>query len=237
MKQPDKLFREKLENHSTPAPEIVWQRIELAQPTKNKTVFWLKIAASIVLLLSVSILLWRPAPQIETIAETSVEDKKATRIESTSPKSKSEVKTKIKADKKSKTVIYNLRIQHNKNLITENNSNQGVEVDNNTLVTELLEANNTIVSEEGVAVAAENNTTNTSSTTIIYTAAEVNEKYLRPVVVADATSEEIKTSTFQKLLEKASDLKNNQAPLAELRQKKNELLALNFKNERREQNN
>lgn len=237
MKQPDKLFREKLENHSVPAPENVWQRIELAQPTKSKTVFWLKIAASIVLLLSVSIFLWRPAPEIERIAETTVEDKKATKIESKSPKSKSEVKPKAKVDKKSKIVIYNLRIQRDKNLIAENNSNQDITIDNNTLVTESVESSSTVDTKEDGALVAENNTTNTPSTTIIYTAAEVNEKYLRPIAVADATSEEVKTSTFQKLLEKASDLKNNQAPLAELRQKKNELLALNFRNDKREQNN
>ena len=35
-----------------------------------------------------------------------------------------------------------------------------------------------------------------------------------------------------KLLKKANDLKNNHDPMGELRQKKNEILALNFKGEK-----
>jgi hypothetical protein len=37
-------------------------------------------------------------------------------------------------------------------------------------------------------------------------------------------------------LQKASDLKSNQDPFGDLREKKNEILALNFKNEKRGQN-
>jgi len=70
---------------------------------------------------------------------------------------------------------------------------------------------------------------------ITITAAE-SEKYLDKVALAEATSEEKKPSTFQKLLKKADDLKNNQDPFGELRQRKNEILALNFKNEKRGQN-
>jgi hypothetical protein len=70
---------------------------------------------------------------------------------------------------------------------------------------------------------------------ITITAAE-SEKYLDKVALAEATSDEKKPSTFQKLLKKADDLKNNQDPFGELRQRKNEILALNFKNEKRGQN-
>jgi hypothetical protein len=54
--------------------------------------------------------------------------------------------------------------------------------------------------------------------------------------LAQATSEEKKSSTFKKLLKKANDLKSNQDPFGDLREKKNEILALNFRNEKRGQN-
>ena len=65
---------------------------------------------------------------------------------------------------------------------------------------------------------------------------EETNKYLNENALAEATSEEKKSSTLKKLLKKANDLKNNQDPFGDLRQKKNEILALNFKNEKRGQN-
>ena len=66
--------------------------------------------------------------------------------------------------------------------------------------------------------------------TLVFTAQEVDEKYLKKKnAVAEATSEEKETSTWRKVLDKAHDLKHNQDPLGDLRQKKNEILALNFK--------
>ncbi|NJM25281.1 MAG: hypothetical protein HC859_07115 [Bacteroidia bacterium] len=71
--------------------------------------------------------------------------------------------------------------------------------------------------------------------TITLTVEEVNEKYLTKKTIADATTPEKKSSTLRKLLDKAYDLKHNQDPVGELRQKKNEILALNFKNDKRRQ--
>jgi hypothetical protein len=54
--------------------------------------------------------------------------------------------------------------------------------------------------------------------------------------LAEATPELKKPSTLKKLLDKAYDLKHNQDAFGELRQKKNEILALNFKNEKQQRN-
>ena len=67
--------------------------------------------------------------------------------------------------------------------------------------------------------------------TLVYTAKDV-EEYLDKKALAEATSDHKKSSTFKKLLKKANDLTSNQDPFGELRQKKNEILALNFKNEK-----
>ena len=67
--------------------------------------------------------------------------------------------------------------------------------------------------------------------TLVYTAKDV-EEYLDKKYLAEATSESKKSSTLTKLLKKANDLTNNQDPFGELRQKKNEILALNFRSEK-----
>ncbi len=72
--------------------------------------------------------------------------------------------------------------------------------------------------------------------TIVFTAEEVNEKYLAKNTEAQATPVGEETSGLRKLLDKAYDLKHNRDFLGELRQKKNEILAMNFKNDKRTQN-
>jgi hypothetical protein len=77
----------------------------------------------------------------------------------------------------------------------------------------------------------------TSHISIVITATEADEKYLNKKSLADATSEEKKSSTLRKLLDTAYDLKNNQEPFGDLRQKKNEILALNFKSDKQRSQN
>ena len=48
----------------------------------------------------------------------------------------------------------------------------------------------------------------------------------------DATSDSKKSSTLKRMLKKASELKTNQDPFGDLRQMKNEILALNFKSDK-----
>jgi hypothetical protein len=90
------------------------------------------------------------------------------------------------------------------------------------------------------AVLADNNMEEATETdeavTLVYSASEIDEKYLNKEALAKATSAQKKPSTFRKLLDKAYDLKNNQDPMGGLRQKKNEILALSFKSEKRSQN-
>ena len=68
----------------------------------------------------------------------------------------------------------------------------------------------------------------TTSNTIVYTAEEVNARFLRKNVDTQATPEDKKSSGIQKLMGIAHDLKNNENGFGDLRQKKDEILALNF---------
>jgi hypothetical protein len=75
------------------------------------------------------------------------------------------------------------------------------------------------------------------SVTIVFSAKEVNEKYLVKKQNTEATTEEKESSTLKKVLDKAYDLTHNQDPMGELRQKKNEILAMNFKNDKQRNEN
>ena len=70
--------------------------------------------------------------------------------------------------------------------------------------------------------------------TLTYSTADVSA-YLNKNTEDEATEDERKQSTLKKLLQKANDLKTNQDPFGELRQRKNEILALNFMNDKRGQ--
>jgi hypothetical protein len=73
-----------------------------------------------------------------------------------------------------------------------------------------------------------------SGVTLSYTTEDVST-YLNKNIDDEATDDDKKQSTLKKLLHKANDLKTNQDPFGDLRQRKNEILALNFKNDKRGQ--
>lgn len=83
-------------------------------------------------------------------------------------------------------------------------------------------------------VVAENDASIDSreSITLVMTVSDT-DAYLKKTPEEEATSGSRKTSTLKRVLQKASELKNNdQDPFGDLRQMKNEILALNFKSEK-----
>src|SRR5687767_11798439 len=62
--QPDKLFRDKLENFQRPASVAAWERIESGLEKNQSKGIWLKFAAGISLFAVATFLLW-PADQVE----------------------------------------------------------------------------------------------------------------------------------------------------------------------------
>ena len=93
-----------------------------------------------------------------------------------------------------------------------------------------------VLASEQVVTAHSSHESQTSSPrktrTIVFTPEEVNQKYLSRKNEARATSEAKQPSTLRNLLDKAQDLKHNQDPLGEIRQKKDEILAMNFRKEK-----
>ena len=95
----------------------------------------------------------------------------------------------------------------------------------------ILIADNTII--EAAPLPDEKKYEPVNTTTILISAEEVNAKYLNEPFIADATPENKKSSKLRDLFEKAQDMD----PIGEIRQLKNEVLALNFKSEKKGERN
>jgi hypothetical protein len=238
--QPDKLFRDKLQSFNTPAPSGAWNRIESNLDKKNDKILWFRIAASLLLVAIAAWLLW-PANSIKTpqpeladktkkqeivtpeqkkeeqlVAPASVQENKIARKEIAPRK-----RTVNKQQESIQEEVQKIESITNKALIAQNTS-----VENNEAVN--TQTISTPVETQTAVVAA----TEIQKVKIIFSAEEVNNKYLDKKALAEATSEEKKSSTLKKLLDKAYDLKYNQDPFGDLRQKKNEILALNFRTDK-----
>ena len=214
--QPEKLFRDKLENFQQAAPVSAWEKIESNLDQKRRTGVWLKAAATLVILITAGFILWpalekdntQPITQSkpEALVVIPKEDSKIAPsvAQVVEPKSSSK-KNKIKSTAKKETEIY-----PSESLVLEQ---------------PVIE----IKVESTVVVVNESNEAQTiPSKTIVYTAEEVNAKFLKKKKSAEATSEEKKSSGIQKLMGLAADLKNTENGIGDLRQKKDEILALNF---------
>ena len=233
--QPDKLFREKLEGYQKPAPASAWDKIETNLDTKSPKGLWWKIAASLLLIAVTTYTLW---PKIET-----TEKPVAVKVEETksSPTVKEDDATKELTPNNQTPIVVTEAVQKNNVAKSNKEHHQPKEkiqepsialeesiipiesnVNEVTPVTE-----NVIVPEVGVANQETTTEKSDEYITLVVTAEEAN-KYLIKNTNTEATPDGKKTSTFRKLLKKASDLTNDQRPLADLRQKKDEILALNF---------
>ncbi len=242
--QPDKLFREKLEGFQKPAPASAWDKIEKNLDNKSPKGLWWKIAASLLLLAAATYIIWpKNAQQIEhSIANKKTEETKSL------PIPKEEKVNEALSTPVENSIIPPQSIQKNNVAKVDKQKAQPKEKTKKTqIVVEETVAKNEAPLKEIIPVS-ENEIQNTEVAaveqkvttekpneriTLIVTADEAN-KYLTKNTNTDATSDRKKTSSLRKLLRKAGDLTNDQRPLADLRQKKDEILALNFdsKNQR-----
>jgi hypothetical protein len=248
--QPEKLFRERLENYQRPVSADAWNRIESRLDNKKDKALVFKIAASLIFLAVSGIVIWqwnakpinsqlltekKPASEIKTEPAEKKKSVTPTPVVIPKPPVKNEekaIKKKNVEPKKSLREEFQapiVGVEKSIAIVEEKAQDQSIESE---VIIEL------IVAEQPVVVAENNIEPKKDDTKvkIIYSVAEVDEKYLDKKALAEATSEEKKPSTLRKLWDKASDLKNNQEAFGDLRQKKNEILALNFKSEKRSQN-
>lgn len=241
--QVDKFFREKVEGTHKAAPASAWDKIETGLDKKNYKGLWFRVAAAVLIIAVAAFLLWPAnksatpeAPlaslnkQPEVTKSEQVTETPTTGIAVTPP-SQHTGQTPGKARKRkthSASAIQPV-IEESKTVALSEEVTDTTELYNSLTIKENEIA---IASEESFHI--EESSVTEEAVTLVYSAEEINDKYLDKVALAKATSAQKKPSTFRKLLNKAYDLKNNQDPFGELRQKKNEILALNFKSEKSE---
>jgi hypothetical protein len=244
--QPDKLFHDKLNSFSKPAPPASWERIEAGLGKKNYSLIWWSVAASVSGLILCAYFLYRPASDHSVNIASSNENQKhkngqsEIQIPAETESLNDEIREQeiiavIPSEKKqSKKVKHNISKQEEIQIVSqEPAAKANVTVDE--VSTEPIVEEDSIRHFKAPSQLAFKSPNRSENITIILTADQTREYLIAKSTPTEATSEPKKPSTFKKLLRKAADLKVNQDPFGELRQKKNEILALNFKTEKRGQ--
>jgi len=236
--QTDKLFRDKLENFQKPVPVEAWNRIEAGLDKTTTKGQWMKIAAGLVLLSVAAFLLWPSTENSNSdlFTHTTVpkEEPKTESSEENNPIISASTPT-LPENKASEVKSTNASYKK----IKEATKEEPVLVANNN-ITEAVEENPTVTIETTQIVIAEvalvETTKVSTSNTIVYNADEVNARFLKKDLPVEATLDEKKSSSLQKLMGLAYNLKNTETGLGDLRQKKDEILALNFRDKKQTQN-
>ncbi|HOX82764.1 MAG TPA: hypothetical protein PLJ60_16685 [Chryseolinea sp.] len=234
--QPDKLFREKLEGFQKPAPASAWDKIETNLDKQNSKGLWWKVAASLLLIAVSAYLLWpKNVEQTEApIANKNIEETKsipASKEKKVNEALPSPIQNSVvptEATPKNNVARIDKQKDQPKEKIqepilamtetvtpTKDKSNEVATLTENVITPEVVATTEITTEKSGNYI------------TLVVTAEEAN-KYLIKNTNSEATSDDTKTSSLRKLLNKASDLTNDQRPLADLRQMKDEILALNF---------
>jgi len=246
--QPDKFFRDKLQNYDPPVPPAAWNRVAGNLKRKNNTGLFLRIAAALLLLATGTLLIYPvsktddnkfASATSETAADTSATQRNnetddqrtqpARDGENTPPQTAEDAGLqKHEPDKAHVT-------KRKENPLATQLPEPALPI---TVITDKPEQYIAALETEVQQTAEQHQepqqgqTTTRKSVTIVFSAEEVNQKYLAKKQEPEATDEQPQASGLKKLLDKAYDLKHNQDLLGSLRQKKNEILALNFRNEK-----
>jgi hypothetical protein len=239
--QPDNFFREKLYTYQKPAPADAWKKIESTLEKKTERTFpWWKAAASLLLIAGAAYLLWfsnRSTDQQPVASTESRTTEAPERIKQVIPDSpiekKSEFAAKDSAPKTSVKKVLEKPRHHEKKAQIATTAEQPRKA-----MTSQEEASGEqlrLPQADSQPVEQTVNRAARSTITLTFSSAETNQ-YLNKNALAEATSDDKKPSTLKKFLKKANDLKSNQDPFGDLRERKNEILALNFKTDKREQN-
>lgn len=233
--QPDHLFHNKLENFQLKPSADAWNRIEAGLDKKSNKALWLKIAAGLLLLSIASVLIWKIQP-----AETDVLVKTTPQVTEPNPEKLQPIQPQETAvaavDQNKKAVQEKTTPRNNRNIPADKKQTSSfdqqfalVESTPEKISVETIEPETeTLIAEVETSVNQATETQTNTGVYIVLTANEVNQKYLLPQPEDEATSEAKKSSRMQKLMGVAMNLADGDGPLGDLRQKKDELFALNF---------
>ncbi|HEX7014762.1 MAG TPA: hypothetical protein VF191_04570 [Cyclobacteriaceae bacterium] len=243
---PDDVFRRKLEHLQTPPPAGAWEKIEKGMRRKRMTP-WLAIAASLLLVITASALILTRQkgsdpreiassklpetktspnesnkstiiPSIENRSDTSVVDEPA-------PEAKA-VPDVADAPRDIKHEPVAINAIHQAPVVSSEKEQEEAEAE---IINDTVPAADDSIPTMMTSVPVED-----APVKIVLEADEVQARYLKRKNNDNATDDVAKASGLRKLLDKADQIQN-QNPIGDLRQMKNEILALNFSGKKRDQ--
>ncbi len=235
--QPDELFRSKLENFQMPAPAGAWSKVEAGLKNSSRSGwFWIRVAASVVLLLMTGGVLYRTfSPEqkvplaeqseksvaLENPVQQHMSNALVAEFETTTGITAT-TSSSIKSTKKELTKKPAIIDSHTTELIADATTLTNLP----NAAADIYEDSAEQVNSEVAAISKPS--AEAPSLYIVYTTDEVNQKYLRQTPEDDATSPEKKSSRMQMLMAVANNITTGDAGIGDLRQWKDEILALNF---------
>jgi hypothetical protein len=221
--QPDKLFHDKLENFQRPAPASAWDRIEKNTSKPVYKLVWVRIAAGVALLAAATVLVWSSGNDPDRVAETKDQPvvTPVDTVQQLQVKKESLGQNQKQPTRKIETIP---QAKFNTPPIAkvETPAEKSAQTLKDSVLITTPDEPKVRVAEVAISQPIE------TSTTIVYTSDEVTSKFLKKKLLPEATSENQDASGIQKLIGLAYAAKNSEAGLADLRQKKDDLLALNF---------
>lgn len=237
--QPDKLFRDKLQGYDSPVPPQAWSRVSSNVGSRHRTTWWLS-AAAVALIGSAAMLLYPLRKESAQLAETATRVPPREQPPTINERNETVAEQKQAITKTERVAEERAAGEHpSGKQISARPKRMQAKVEQTQLpVVTLPEPQPVAIAKEESmppSVIDETNAKKNSdrkTITIVFSAKEVNEKYLSKQDPVHATSAEEEASTLKNMLDKAYDLTHNQSPLGELRQKKNEILAMNFRKDK-----
>ena len=252
--QPDKIFRDKLQGYQQPVPSGTWNRVSQNLKNDNRRMVWWRVAATVLVVITSGVFLY---PVLQESTDTSLSENtmkprnpepavvKPVPQDTPRPKyddlksgdASAQRGRRAQGEKRNQHPVINEQTVVTEETTTPYNDDQDqapplATLENIEVIPEVM--GDEMRSTESEVPASALADPNRKSVTIVFTTDEVNEKYLSKKENTEATQETKDASGLKRLLDKAYDLKNNQDLIGDLRQKKNEILAMNFKSDKQE---
>lgn len=253
--QPDKLFRDKLSGYQLRASGGAWDRVETHLRKKGRAELRLKVAAAVAFLIAAGVLIFAPGTKPAGTGAIVKIDKPSLPIVTDEPERVPEQSPEVNGgavdpltnSTHEPTVALPreaVKIPVSIKAPSSEKNHDPVETNADPLIVpELDVVENVTLADAGDAVnpgahelKIKQAIDTSEGVTIVYTADEIHKKYLNKKEQPEATPAGESPSTLKKLLAKAYDLKHDQNAFGELRQKKNEIFALNFRSNQRSEN-
>lgn len=238
----DDIFRRKLEHLQTPPAPRAWEQIEKGMRRKRMTP-WLAIAASLLLAIAAfALLLTRQTdgdtPQIAERQPPETQETQTSNNDEVAAPPERSIDTLAEdaqaRDARPVLGVPDAQVEVASESVAGDTRSQEAEPSSPIESDPAIDAGQPTEDTVPTTFATVPAQDDTSPVKIVLDADDVQSKYLKRKNNDDATEEVAKASGLKKLLDKAEQIQD-QDPIGDLRQMKNEILALNFQGKKREQ--